>query len=205
MSSKPKPASGQLKDVARPEGVFVMLELELLVSPAWQGQSINCRRLIDRLMIEHMRHAGQENGNLKVSYDHFEEGGIARVYIKPAQLEAVARGLVAIEEGHYRGAAQTVPSKYRLTFLPGVHRGELGLRYFGKATHEWRRFRPPGKTVSMVHKRGLVQSTNVDQTSPQMCTGQKKDRTKSMGATSPQTWTPFYIWGEGDNEPASPC
>jgi hypothetical protein len=152
MSDKPKPASARLKDVAKSEGAFVMLELELLASPAWQGQTINCRRLIDRLMIEHMRHAGTENGKLQVSWDQFVAAGIGRRFIKAALSEAVARGLLEIEGGQYRGAARTTPSLYRLTFLPGMVVSERGLRYYGKATHDWKRAAPPAKTVSWCQK-----------------------------------------------------
>ena len=127
------------------------LTLELLVSPAWQGQSINCRRLIDRLMIEHLRHAGTENGELVVTWDQFvEDTGITRRLIGATLAEAVIRGLLEIEGGHYRGAAKTTPSKYRLTFCAVALRSNLGRRYFGKATHEWRLIKPAAKTVSMV-------------------------------------------------------
>ena len=93
MTDKPKPASAKLKDVAKPVGAFVALEMDLLTSPAWRGQSIYCRRLLDRLMIEHLRHAGTENGKLQVSYRQFDEAGIPMRFIKATLAELGARGL----------------------------------------------------------------------------------------------------------------
>ena len=41
--------------------------VQMLESPAYQSLSINARRALDRLEIEHRAHAGLENGELRVS------------------------------------------------------------------------------------------------------------------------------------------
>jgi hypothetical protein len=193
----PKPASAKLRDVAKADGAFVMLELDLLASPAWGGQSINCRRLIDRLMIEHLRHAGTENGELKVSYDQLVAVGIHRKFIKATLAEAVDCGLLEIEGGQYRGAARTTPSKYRLTFLPGMVQSPLGVRYYGKATHDWRRVRAPEKTDRMVDKGTLEQWTNVHQTSGHLSTSQKPGIQQNRQTRLVDKCTPPSISGGG--------
>ena len=48
-----------------PDGAaWIWHTVELLASPAWCTQSINCRRLMNFLEVEHLRHAGNENGSL---------------------------------------------------------------------------------------------------------------------------------------------
>ncbi len=51
---------------------------EMLLSPAWRALSVNGRRLLDFLELEHLAHAGRENGHLKATYDQLEEYGISR-------------------------------------------------------------------------------------------------------------------------------
>jgi hypothetical protein len=44
---------------------------ELLESAAMRSLSVNGRRVLDRIRLEHMAHAGLENGRLKVTWDDF--------------------------------------------------------------------------------------------------------------------------------------
>lgn len=64
---------------------FVQLTYELMSSDAWRSMSINCRKLVDCLILEHMRHSGSENGNLITTYDQFEEYGVTRKNINKAK------------------------------------------------------------------------------------------------------------------------
>ena len=60
-----------------PEGEpWVWLTQELVQSPAWQGMPLCARRALDRIIVEHMAHAGRENGGLIVTYDDFVSGGV---------------------------------------------------------------------------------------------------------------------------------
>jgi hypothetical protein len=78
-------------------------------------RSINCARLIDFLLVEHMNHAGTENGNLTATYKQLQEWGIWHRHIRPAINEAVFLGLLRVEKGGYFGG-KTEGSLYRLTF-----------------------------------------------------------------------------------------
>jgi hypothetical protein len=95
--------------------------------------SINERRVIDRLLIEHMNHAGTMNGQLRVSHRQFIKCGVTKNMVAPAIRGLVERGLVRItpteSDGDIRGYYQ-----YRLTFLPANSK---------EPTNEWRSFRAP--------------------------------------------------------------
>jgi hypothetical protein len=92
---------------------FVKLPLELLISDAWRSFSINTRRFIDFLMIEHMRHGGKANGKLLAPRRQLEEFGIGARYISAAIEEALCSGFVNCRPG---GGRQ--PNLYSLTWLP---------------------------------------------------------------------------------------
>jgi hypothetical protein len=88
------------------------------------------RKLIDFLVIEQMNHAGEENGNLKATYDQLEAYGIRRSKIRDAIEEAEAVGLLRCERGgRYAGSNQ--PSTYRLTFY--------GTRDGNSPTNDWKK------------------------------------------------------------------
>ena len=89
---------------------------ELLASPAWKAQRINGRRLIDFLEIEHMAHAGLENGNLLAPYDQLVKHGLTRRFICETIDRAEFCGLIRVNHGG-RWVGTNQPSIYRLTFL----------------------------------------------------------------------------------------
>src|SRR3954468_6475690 len=72
---------------------------EMRASLAWRGRPIKLIRLMERLEMEHMAHAGKENGRLKVSYGQFVEWGIPRRFISPAIKEGVRLGFLEVEQG----------------------------------------------------------------------------------------------------------
>jgi hypothetical protein len=92
---------------------FVKLPRDLLESSAWRGLSINARRLLDFLMIEHLAHAGKENGFLVAPRRQLEAAGIGARHISPAIDEAIEVGLLDCKRGVGRR-----PSTYALTWLP---------------------------------------------------------------------------------------
>jgi hypothetical protein len=95
-------------------GAFVKLPRHLLESPAWRGLSINGRRLVDFLMIEHMRRGGQHNGSLRATYNQLKTFGISnRSRVAQAITEAEAAGIV-----HCRRGGMRVATTYTLTWLP---------------------------------------------------------------------------------------
>ena len=115
--SSGKLSGSRAKRLRRPpkDEPWVWLTRELVSSPAWRCRSINCVRLIDFLLVEHMNHAGTENGNLKATYDQLTAWGLTRSEICAAIDEAEFLGLVRFERGG-RWAGTNQPSTYRLTF-----------------------------------------------------------------------------------------
>src|SRR5690349_15302677 len=83
-----------------PEGEpWVWLTADLLTSHSWRALSVNGRRLMDRLLIEHMAHAGRENGRLKATHDQLVEYGLPRACIRAAIEHCEVLGLIE----HHRG------------------------------------------------------------------------------------------------------
>lgn len=109
---------------------FVPHRLELMVSPAWAVRPMPLIRLLGRLEIEHLRHGGQNNGRLYVSYSQFVAGGISRRTIAAA-IEAGGRlGLLEVVRSDVISGDLREPNAYRLTYVEGLN---------GKApTDEWR-------------------------------------------------------------------
>jgi hypothetical protein len=92
---------------------FVMLPLSLLTSPAWRALSVNAKRFVEFLMIEHMRHGGQHNGRLLAPRRQLWDFGIGHHFVSEAIEEAERFGLVDCRRGFGRH-----PSTYSLTWLP---------------------------------------------------------------------------------------
>lgn len=109
-TSKDKKLFGPPKDTP-----WTWQTLELMCSPAWRAMSINTRRLVDFLQVEHRHHAGLENGNLKATYDDLVVHGLTRSKIRSAIEEAKFLGLIRFKRGG-RWAGTNRPSEFRLTF-----------------------------------------------------------------------------------------
>jgi hypothetical protein len=109
---------------------FIWLSYELLKSDAWRSQSSHIRRLIDFLLLEHLRHGGKKNGLLKAPYRQLYTSGIGAHQAPGAIVQAEELGLVACIRSGMRSA-----TAYRLTWLPG--HGD------SPPTNEWRAYRNP--------------------------------------------------------------
>lgn len=150
---------------------FVQISSELLRSPAWRGQSINCHRLVEFLMAEHMAHAGLENGYLLATYDQLVEWGIGRRLIHSAIGEAERRGLAEVERGGRKGFTETALTRFRLTFLKAKRFNPDGSKYYITSTNEWRRYREPDRKIKKQGYEGeLSQCTIVNFHSSPSCT-----------------------------------
>lgn len=101
----------------RPTPPFVWFTMEMMVSPAWRAMSLTARRVLDRLCVEHMAHAGTENGNLVVTYSDFRKAGIGGKNIGNAIDELVALGFIAVDRGRGGNAEFRRPNRYTLTWL----------------------------------------------------------------------------------------
>ncbi len=96
---------------------WIWLTRELLISPAWRAHSTNTGRILDFLLVEHMNHAGTENGRLMATHEQLRGYGLNANSIRDAIDEAEFLGLIRSERGG-RWAGTNRPSTYRLTFLP---------------------------------------------------------------------------------------
>jgi hypothetical protein len=127
------------KKLGPPEGeAWVWHSLILKSSMAWRTKSINLGRLLDFLEIEHMKHAGQQNGQLVAPYDQLVKFGIGRRFILPAILEGEEHRLIEVDHGLCMANGTRAPSRFRLTYLPANEE---------PATDEWKRYRGPAKAA----------------------------------------------------------
>ena len=119
------------KKPGRIQAPFIQLRLELMVSPAWEARTIPLMRILERLAIEHMRHAGQRNGQLYVSYGQFVDAGVSRRAINPALALGEKLGLLKVIRPTGRiGGQLREPNAYHLTYLPSPD---------GRVTDEWKK------------------------------------------------------------------
>jgi hypothetical protein len=110
--------SRQAQKHLAPETPFVGISLEMLESRAFRSLSKNAFLLMFRVCVEHLHHAGQENGSLYVSYRDFERYGIRSGSIRAAISELEEAGfLKVVEVGLRIASGSTAPSKYELTWL----------------------------------------------------------------------------------------
>lgn len=144
--STSQPANAKDRDRNRPPPgePFIWITREMLESHAWRAASLNARTVFDRIAIEHMSHAGGQNGALPVTYDDFMRAGIRRGSIAEAIAEAVALGFVDVAQpgqkgwGPFKGRA----ARFRLTQLPTAT-GD-------PATPRWRRFKSQPEALAAV-------------------------------------------------------
>jgi hypothetical protein len=115
-----------------PDMPWIWLTREMLESPAWCAMKLAARRVVERIMLEHMAHGGTENGNLAVTYTNFRDYGVRHKSIKTAieiadalgWIDITVRGRASFEDKRYA-------SRYALTWLPQPARGK-------HATNRWR-------------------------------------------------------------------
>ncbi|MFC3078197.1 hypothetical protein ACFODL_08885 [Phenylobacterium terrae] len=134
-----------------------MIRKEMRESPAWRAAPDNLRRLLDRLEVEHMRHAGTQNGKLAVTYDDFAEWGVRRASVALTIRQGLALGFLEVTRKGYKSAAEfRVPSLYRLTYVWGR---KPGSREAEEPTDEWRRLDEDGAANAL---REAATSRDID-------------------------------------------
>ena len=133
---------------------WVWLTRELLASPAWRHQSVNTARLIAFLLIEHMNHAGTENGTLKATHEQLRVYGLGANSIRDAIEEAEFLGLIRFKRGG-RWAGSNQPSQFRLTFQPdrdGNSPTNDWKRRSEEQIHQWRKDRKARRKGRKIQK-----------------------------------------------------
>lgn len=134
---------------------FIPHRIELLTSPAWRKRPRPLATILERLEIEHMRHAGKENGNLHVSYDQFAAFGVSRRAINPSLKIGVAIGLVeVIQSDAWEGDVRS-PNRYRLTYVPA--KGKLA------PTDEWSFLDDPRVTAVLAAMKAAPEHDDLEQ------------------------------------------
>jgi hypothetical protein len=112
---------------------FIKRRRSLNESAAMAALTLAAHRVLLRLEIELMQHAGRNNGKLICTFDDFEQFGIRRKSIAPAIRLLATVGLVEITLRGWRLASYGRPARYRLTYLES----------FGKPpTDEWMAYAP---------------------------------------------------------------
>jgi hypothetical protein len=130
------------------EGAFIYHRLPMLDSPAWRVLTLSARRVLDRLELEHMIHAGRKNGELIATYDNLQKYGIGgRREIKLALAELEALGFIEFtRRGRGGNADFRIAHQFRLTYLnkPTYERDNQGrvtnsIAEWHGPTDEWNR------------------------------------------------------------------
>jgi hypothetical protein len=124
-------------------GAFAPRTIEMLRAPAWSVLSLSARRLLDRIEIELASHGGKDNGQLPITYDDFENYGIERHSIGPAQREVEALGFVEIILGVAGNADFRRSNMFRLTYRPAEGKRE---------TNEWRKIKTEAEAKKIATK-----------------------------------------------------
>jgi hypothetical protein len=92
--------------------------LAMVESPAWRALPSGARTVIERIEIEHMKHAGTQNGKLPVTYGDFEAHGADRSAIRLYISIAVTLGFIDVtEEGHCGAGDTRRAARYALTWI----------------------------------------------------------------------------------------
>ncbi len=128
------PADQKLrKMLGPPEGqAWFWLTAEMINSWGFRSLSRAALLCLFRLIVEHMAHAGRQNGFLAVTYSDFKTFGVRESSIPDAlrELENAGFLLTTVQGGRSYGCAKR-PSRFRLTWLPTAE---------GAApTNEWKR------------------------------------------------------------------
>lgn len=79
--------------------------------------SVNTRKLIELLLIEHRNHVGFENGFLMATHNQLAEYGLTPYHISEAIDEAEFLGLIPAKRGGRRNLPNQ-PSTFRMTWIP---------------------------------------------------------------------------------------
>lgn len=133
---------------------FVAHSKEMRESPAWRAIPDTAKRVLERLELEHMRHAGTANGSLKVTFDQFAEAGIRRQSVSLALRQLTALGFIEVTLEGYRGQnGFHVPSQYRLTHVYNADKRRDGL-----PTHEWRRIGDDAQAQDALQRAAAAQT-----------------------------------------------
>jgi hypothetical protein len=161
------------------KGAWVPHRLKMLQSPAWAALSLPARRILDRLEIELMRHAGKGNGALICTYQDFAAYGIRRKSVAPAIQQSGDLGFLEVTKVGWISPDHAAPSHYRLTYLPTDH---------AEPTDEWLKVKPNNKRPLNRKSRRKNQNTggeNAPSTGGENAPPSDQNPPEKLGAKTP--------------------
>jgi hypothetical protein len=116
---------------------FVWFTLEMLNSPAWRAMPSCAQQVVMRVAVEHMQHAGTENGKLPVTHRDFERYGTRRNSVAYAVAVAVDLGWIdVVEQGHRGVPGERRATRYALTWVDRWDGSPRSNRWKGIKTDE---------------------------------------------------------------------
>jgi hypothetical protein len=115
---------------------WVWFTREMIESEAWKSLTLASRKIIERVILEHMAHGGTMNGLLAVTYEDFVRFGIRRGSLPAAIKLATNTGLLIITE---KGRASTGPDRWPNRFALGW----LPMFDGAAALNRWKSWRKP--------------------------------------------------------------
>jgi len=164
---------------------FIPHTPELLRSHAWRGRSIHAVRVLEYFELEHLAHAGKENGFLRATYQQLTAHGLSRRFIKPAIAENVARGLLKItHQGGYRGAGRLDPSHYQLTYLPWKFMPIAGAPQYLEPTNEWKSYASSRDQIPRRSPNGQDPSARLQKRPSMKATARERERQRYLKANA---------------------
>lgn len=115
------------------EGGWCWFTLDMMTSAVFRSLSKNAMKVLMRIAVEHMSHAGTSNGKLIVTHKQFSEYGIRLASVADAIREAEFLGFIKVNRGlAFKGSHEA--NVYTLTWL-GNHRDY-------PPTNEWKGYTP---------------------------------------------------------------
>jgi hypothetical protein len=160
------------------DGPFIGHTLEFRRSAAWRALPDRARRVLDRIELEYLEHAGFNNGELICTYSDFVEAGLCRSRIALAIRQCVALGFLEARPGKRAIAKYRNPSLYRLTYQLTRVTGKDSIQ----PTHEWRRIKTDEDAVAALERAAKARDH-----------GTQPPKNKKAGSAGELL---FYILGE---------
>jgi hypothetical protein len=148
------------------EGSWFKMRKDVLCSAAWSALSPPAKRILERLLVELMNHAGKDNGRLICTYPDFIKFGIREKSIPGGlrQLEDV--GLIRVIRRGRITPDHSNPSFYLITFLPTDDAGPTDEWRHYLNTKQTRKMQKPGGTNAPRARGGNAPSTGGTNASP---------------------------------------
>jgi hypothetical protein len=133
---------------------FIPRPRSMLESMAYRSLSLSARRVMERIELEHLKHAGKHNGTLPVTQRDFVEYGVTSRCVLPAKNDLIRKGFVRITKKGRSGKRGTA-TEYRLTYLHAFNR---------PPTNEWKRYGISGKREPINGEKGNQLKSELNET-----------------------------------------